>query len=75
MTAEVRDKEDEEIKMGLIFINFKEERRKRERTFKDASSLKPFSTKSMLSIFPSPVMSLKSRASLFILAESSPDEC
>lgn len=39
------------------------------RTFKEANSLRPISTDSILSIFPSPVKSLKSR---LLLSESSP---
>lgn len=44
------------------------------RTFKEANSLKPISTESMLSIFPSPDKSLKSRTSLLLLSESSPPD-
>lgn len=41
------------------------------KTFKEANSLSPISTESILSILPSPVRSLKSRTGL-LLSESAP---
>ena len=41
-------------------------------TFKDANSLSPISTESILSIFPSPVRSRKSRTDLTLSGSSPP---
>ena len=41
-------------------------------TFKDANSLSPISTESIISIFPSPVRSLKSRTDLTLSGSSPP---
>lgn len=62
-------------KLNKQDTNFFKNKIKSRRTFKLASSLKPISTESILSIFPSPARSFKSRTSLLLSGPSAPGPC